>query len=374
VGSFPPYFRFFQAQESPVVDASKAPKKRHKLTVFPESRNAKIRATLVIGLALFLPACGLYRIVGMPGSSYEGALPAMSSQQQAIEKGLRAHVTALAQTIGERNHKRPKKYQAALAYIKGQLQAHGYKVELQEFKAYKNIAKNIVIEIPGKVGPLAKEILIVGGHYDSVSGCPGANDNASGTAGVIELARIFKGRQFDRTVRFVAFANEEPPYFQRHGMGSFVYAKQCAERKEKIVGMLSLETIGYYSDKEGSQKYPFPFNLFYPSKGDFIAFVGDSSSRTFVRSSIDSFRRHSSFPSEGVAAPAHIAGIGWSDHWSFWQYGFPGVMVTDTAPFRYAHYHTAGDTVDKLDFEKMARVVYGVGKVVEELVSKKGGS
>lgn len=358
-----------EENSAPEKPGSKAPKKRKRLTMFPESKGARVRLAALLFVAFVIPGCMTWRMVSMPGSSYEGKLPELENEEAVLAKNLKAHVVMLAETIGDRNHAREENYQKALVYIEKSFQSWGYKVQFHEFKAFKKTARNIEVEIPGK-GPLSKEVLIIGGHYDSVKGCPGANDNASGTAGVLELARLFKGRQFNRTVRLVAFANEEPPYFQHHGMGSLAYAKRCRERKEQIMGMISLETIGYYSDKEGSQIYPFPFSLFYPSTGNFIGFVGDSSSRDFVRQVIESFRRHKNFPSEGVAAPAHIPGIGWSDHWSFWQHGFPGVMVTDTAPFRYKHYHTPEDTPEKLDYEKMARVLHGVAKVVEELAGK----
>jgi Zn-dependent M28 family amino/carboxypeptidase len=153
-------------------------------------------------------------------------------------------------------------------------------------------------------------------------------------------------------------------------MGSLVYARQCRQRNENIVAMLSLETIGYYSTAKGSQKYPFPVGLFYPSRGDFVAIVGNRANARLVRRCIASFRRQASFPSEGAALPGRLPGIDWSDHWSFWQAGYPGIMVTDTAPFRYPHYHTEQDTPDKLDYERLARVVAGLDKVLEDLANR----
>ena len=155
-------------------------------------------------------------------------------------------------------------------------------------------------------------------------------------------------------------------------MGSLLYARACRECGDRIVAMLSLETIGYYSSLSGSQRYPFPFSLAYPSTGDFIAFVGDLGSRGLVRDSIDVFRQTTKFPSEGGALPGWIPGIGWSDHWSFWQAGYPGIMVSDTAPFRYPHYHTTRDTPDQLDYDRMARVVRGLDHVVASLVLIEG--
>ncbi len=163
------------------------------------------------------------------------------------------------------------------------------------------------------------------------------------------------------------FVNEEPPYFQSAQMGSWVYAKACHDRDENVVAMISLETIGYYSDAPNSQHYPFPFGLLYPSTADFIAFVGNTASRALVRETVASFRRHAQFPSEGAAVPGWITGVGWSDHWAFWQEGYPALMVTDTAPFRYPHYHDSTDTPDKLDYERFARVVDGLAGVVGDL-------
>ena len=183
-------------------------------------------------------------------------------------------------------------------------------------------------------------------------------------AALLALARRFAKCKPDRTLRFVAFVNEEPPYFQTAKMGSGVYARRCGQRREKIVAMLSLETIGYYSDARGSQKYPPPLGLLYPSTGNFIAFVGNVKSRDLVRRMVGTFRQHEKFPSEGAALPAATPGVGFSDQWSFWQEGYPAAMVTDTAMFRYPYYHEAEDTIDKVDFDRTARVVRGLEKVI----------
>ena len=192
-------------------------------------------------------------------------------------------------------------------------------------------------------------------------------------AAVLVLARKFARRKSERTLRFVAFVNEEPPYFQTENMGSWVYAKRCRQRAEKIASMLSLETIGCYSDIPGSQQYPKPFNLLYPSTGNFIGFVGNVASAELVQQVVGTFRRAEPFPSEGAALPEAVSGAGFSDHWSFWQEGYPGVMVTDTAMFRYPHYHGPGDTIDKIDFERMARVVRGLEKVIGALTEASSG-
>jgi Zn-dependent M28 family amino/carboxypeptidase len=200
-----------------------------------------------------------------------------------------------------------------------------------------------------------------------VAGAPGANDNGSGVAAVLELARLLRDATPARTLRCVLFVNEEPPFDQTDVMGSRVYARRSRERGENIVGMFSLETVGWYSEKPGSQRYPFPLSLFYPSTGNFIAFVSNLASRALLHEAIASFRRHAGIPSEGVAAPAFIPGVDWSDHWSFWQEGWPALMVTDTAPYRYPHYHAAEDTPDKVDYERLARLVTGLHGTLREL-------
>jgi Zn-dependent M28 family amino/carboxypeptidase len=224
------------------------------------------------------------------------------------------------------------------------------------------------VTIPGTTK--ANEIIVIGAHYDSVRGTVGANDNASGTAAVLEMARLLKDKRLARTVRLVAFVNEEPPFFQTEHMGSLVYARLCKKRGDKVVAMFTPETIGFYDDRKGSQRYPAPFNLFYPSEGNFIAFVGNTSSRTLIARSLSSFRKHAQFPSQGAALPGSIQGIGWSDHWSFWQEGWPAFMVTDTAPFRYPHYHETTDTPDKVDYGRTARVVMGLTRVAEDLANQ----
>jgi hypothetical protein len=309
---------------------------------------------------------GWFDMVRMPGKSHVGALEPLDVQGVALRDQLRADVETLAGRIGERSVRRPEGLSAAAAHIEGALAALRLSPQRQTFTVEGVACDNVEAEIAGSERP--SDIVIVGAHYDSVAFTTGANDNASGVAAMLALARSFASKRPRTTVRFVAFANEEPPYFQTPNMGSLVYAKRCRDRSERVVAMLSLETIGFYSDVAGSQKYPPPLSLFYPSTGNFIGFVGDRSSADLVRRAVKTFRGTTRFPSEGAALFASLPGIGWSDQWSFWKVGYPGIMVTDTAPFRYPHYHTVGDTPDKLDYERMARVVTGLERVVGELV------
>lgn len=205
--------------------------------------------------------------------------------------------------------------------------------------------------------------IVVGAHYDTVPGSPGADDNASGVAVLIELSAMLRGLQ----IRFVAFANEEAPYYLSPEMGSFVYAR---DRGKGVRAMFSLEMLGYYRDEPGSQRYPPPLGLFYPDRGNFIAFVGDLGCLGWIRRSAAAFRRNTTFPSEWLAAPSIIPGLAWSDHWSFRQHGYPAVMVTDTAFYRYPHYHLPSDTPEKLDYERMAQVTLGLAGMLRELLSQ----
>ena len=304
--------------------------------------------------------------IRMPGKSYRGPLPPLTPKQVDLRDMLRRDVEKLAGEIGERNIPRYPALTAAAEFLEVSLAQNGYEVRRQGYGLAGVTCYNLDVEIPGS--DRADEIVIIGAHYDSVEGSPGANDNATGAAAVLALARLLAGEKTSRTLRFVEFVNEEPPYFQSPAMGSVVYAKQCRQRGEKIIAMLSLETIGYYTEERGSQHYPFPFSLFYPSTGNFIGFVGNTLSAGLVRDVVASFRSHAKFPSEGGALPGAIPGIGFSDQWAFWQEGYSGVMVTDTAPFRYPYYHTREDTPDKVHYDHLARVVAGLERVIGDIV------
>jgi Zn-dependent M28 family amino/carboxypeptidase len=302
----------------------------------------------------------------MPGTSYRGDLPPADEALLSLAAELRQDVKRLAVDIGERNVRyRPKQLAQAADLIEARFTAAGCAVTRQEYKVGDTSCCNLEVEVIGTAHP--GEIVLVGAHYDTVPGTPGANDNTSGIAATLALARRLAGGKTERTLRFVAFVNEEKPYAHTKLMGSRVYARRCRERGEKVTAMLSLETIGYYDDTPGSQKYPPPLGLLYPSTGNFVAFVGNMASRDLVRRVVGTFRTHEQFPSEGGAFPALVPRIGDSDHASFWKEGYKALMVTDTVNFRYPYYHTPEDTIDKIDFERLARVVRGLAKVVEEL-------
>jgi len=331
-------------------------------------RSLTIRLWIYLSLTLLL-IYGMSTINNMPGDSHSSVLPPLNSDESLLHDHLEQHVTVLAGSIGERNIWHHSALEAAANYIEETLHDLGYSVASQTFASRGEIVRNLEAEIIGSQWP--DEIVIIGAHYDSVHGSPGANDNASGVAAMLEIARQLAATIPARTLRFVAFVNEEPPFFYTEQMGSLIYARRAYQQGDNIVAMLSLETIGYYDDAKGSQQYPMPlYSLFYPDTGNYIAFISNLSSHSLLRKSIGSFRQHTTFPSEGIAAPGWLAGIHWSDHWSFWQQSYPALMVTDTAPFRYPYYHTGSDTPDKIDYPRLARVVAGLARVTVELTNK----
>jgi len=271
----------------------------------------------------------------------------------------------LAGTIGERHLWSYGALEQAAQYISTQLTAAGYTPRRQTFELAKLPLSNVETVLQGTTH--GAEIVVVGAHYDTVVGCPGANDNATGVAAVLELAQRFSGRRQPRTIRFVAFVNEEPPFFQTAHMGSAVYANALRSDDERVVGMLSLETMGYYSEERGSQRYPAPMATVYPDVGNFIGFVANVASARLLWRARRAFKRRTSFPLQSATVPAAIPGVGWSDHWAFWQAGYPAMMVTDTAPYRYPWYHTADDTPEKVDYDRLAHVVDGLETVIEAI-------
>jgi Zn-dependent M28 family amino/carboxypeptidase len=284
---------------------------------------------------------------------------------QVSESRLEAHVTHLAGEIGERNVFHPEALADAARYIEEEWQSQGYGVVPVAYMA--EGVESINLEVTRTGSRFPDEIILVGAHYDSVRGSPGANDNGTGVAALLELSRLFATSSPDRTLRFVAFVNEEPPFFYWGSMGSMVYAKAARKRGDDIRLAISLETIGYYSEEPGSQRYPPFFRFFYPDRGNFIAFVSNLRSRASMKRALRAFKAFSDLPTESVATFEFIPGINWSDHLSFWRQGYPAMMITDTAPYRYPHYHASSDTPDKIDYPSLARVTEGLGGMVRVL-------
>ncbi len=289
----------------------------------------------------------------------------MGIAEQPLEQRLRMHVGELAGMIGERHVFRPAALQAAAAYIAEEWASQGYGVNRCAFDASGVSCQNLEITRTG--GPRQSEIILIGAHYDTVPGCPGANDNTSGIAAILELSRLFAGVDPALTVRFVAFVNEEPPFFMTRQQGSAVYAEAARSRGDGIKLMASVETIGWYSSAPGSQSYPPLFRFFYPDQADFLGLVSNFHSRKAMRRLAAAFRKNSDFPLETAATFAFVPGVAWSDHRSFWRQGYRAVMITDTAFYRYRHYHLPSDTPDKLAYPELARVTSGLFAAFAEL-------
>lgn len=322
----------------------------------------------------------------LPGHSYRGPLPQLTDVERDLAKRLSDHVWMLAGDIGARSlTSAPENLFKAAAYIEHVFQNYGYVPQREEFSAetfslhqreitnegikfpsVKHSTWNVIAEHAN--ASVDSELVIVGAHYDSVYDCPAANDNGSGVSAMLEIARMLRVEKLNKTLRFVAFTNEEPPFFRTEQMGSYQHAQACLDQKKRIAAMICLETIGFYSDAPNSQKFPHSaFGIAFPTTGNFVSFVSNFRSAALLKRCIRSFRRAVKFPSEGIALPHKVKGVDFSDQHNFWQLGYPAIMVTDTAFYRYPHYHEAEDTPDKLNYETLARVVSGLAAVVREL-------
>ena len=363
----------FDRRQRPIQDekstqGSFGPKQeaKSKFAVKIITRGAVIRlAVLTVLLAMFC-LWGYFTMVKMPGKSYTGPLPPLTDAEGLLRDELVRDVEKLAGEIGEKSVWQYKNLTAAADFIESSLIEAGCRPSRQNYQVEGKTCWNIEVEIAGTKH--SEQIVVIGAHYDSVYGSPGANDNISAVAAALALARRFSGKTPTVTLRFVFFVNEEPPFYHTDQMGSVVYAKSCRAKGDYIIAMLCLESIGYYCEQPNSQKYPFPFSLMYPSTGNFIGFVSNLFSRKILRKVVASFRKNCKFPSQSGAVPEMVPGINWSDHWSFWRQGYPAIMITDTAPFRYPYYHTPQDTADIIDYDRLSRVVCGLGAVIAELV------
>lgn len=319
----------------------------------------------IIGMLLALSLMGAQPLPEAPPPEVAGA-PA-SAPLPPLADRLRAHVQQLAGKIGERNVWLPDALHAAADYIREEWRSQGYDVRGQRYTAYGIVSENLEVVRKGLEKP--DEIILIGAHYDSVRGSPGANDNASGIAALLEIGRALADSSLNRTVRLVAFVNEEPPFFYWGEMGSGVYAKAARKRGDNIRVMMSLEMLGAYINTPNSQSYPPIIGWFYPDQANFIAFVSNISSRKQLKRTVEAFRSNSEFPSEYLSIFSIVPGVSWSDQLSFWREGYHALMVTDTAFNRYPYYHTAQDTPNKLDYASMAQVVEGLAGAIIELAN-----
>lgn len=295
----------------------------------------------------------------------------MSADRDQIEANLRTHVDRLAGLIGVRSLKKPKSIQATIGYIESVWSEIGYEIERESFDALGDEATNLIVKKSG--GKRASETIVLGAHYDTVFTTPGADDNASAVAVMLEASRRLFEHSGKRTVRFVAFACEEPPYFNCDSMGSQHHARESRRRGDQIVGMLCLEMVGYYNLSKGSQTIPpgIPkwMRRFFPNRGNFLAAVGNMPSWKLCWKFRSGFKRGTRrMPLFSICLPETIGEIRLSDNSSFWDQGYPALMLTDTSYLRNPHYHQASDTPETLDYPRMTEVTLGVAAAIKKLM------
>jgi Zn-dependent M28 family amino/carboxypeptidase len=303
---------------------------------------------------LALVATGACAILTQPGLR-RSPLPEGARAHAAT---LRRHVEFLTRDAHPRSFRDTVNLDAAAAYIRAALESAGAKVTEQDYVVEGRRFRNVV----GRLGPATGQRLVLGAHYDAFGGLPGADDNASGVAGLLELARLLGERGATRPIELVAYSTEEPPYFGGEQMGSSVHARSLATAQVEVEAMINLEMIGYFSERQPSPS--FLFRWLYPSRGDFVVVAGRYADRRLVRQVMSGIRGTAGrVRVRGYTGPTGL-GSDLSDHRNYWAVGIPAVMVTDTAFVRNRNYHQAGDTADTLDYERMAEVVDGVAAFV----------
>lgn len=302
------------------------------------------------------------------GWLWSAEMAAVQWEEGTVRAELAALVRTLAVTIGPRSYKDPANLSATADFISQRFESFGYEVTEQPFQVEELTIRNIIAERRGTERP--DRVIVIGAHYDTVVGSPGADDNASGMAVLLELARVHAETEFRKTVRFVAFTLEEPPFFRSRHMGSRIYARSLKERGEQVEGMLCLESVGYYSHDKGSQSFPwlvFWLRWRYPTTGNFITIVSNAESQPLQAQVRDALKAHMSLPVETYTGPWWIPGVDWSDHGSFWNEGYPAIMLTDTALFRNPHYHRPTDQPETLDYQAMSELVRGLAGALTAL-------
>jgi hypothetical protein len=315
----------------------------------------KLKWAAWILLFLVLVVVALIVIVVNPGWGMDRKQPRLAVR---IPR-LRADVEMLSSMSPQRDYLHPESLERSALYIADQFRQAGWESFSQHFTVQGRSYQNIV----ARAGEPNRERIVIGAHYDVCGPQPGADDNASGVAGLLELARLINEQkpQLKYSLELVAYCLEEPPFFKTENMGSFIHVKSLFQENIKVKLMICLEMIGYFSEQRGSQALPFLLlKPFYPGRGNFIAVVGKLSDWHLVRRVKKLLRAGSRIDVRSINAPAGLPGIDFSDHLNYWRYDIPAVMITDTAFFRNPHYHEKSDTLQTLDFAKMAEVVQGV--------------
>ncbi|MBI3289403.1 MAG: M28 family peptidase [Elusimicrobia bacterium] len=315
--------------------------------------------------ALLLAALGYFMRQPTPSGP---PIPALADPAR-----LERDVRFLSERLAPRDVEHRFNLDLAADHIKSQFSAAGGVVSEQPYRfeemnrANKRVELGPFRNVIAAFGPDTAERIVVGAHYDAYGPFPGADDNASGTAGLLELARLLGRSPAPLRVELVAYSTEEPPYFATPHMGSALHAAGLKAAGVRIRAMISLEMIGCFSDEPGSQGYPAPMlRLYYPSRGDFITVVGNTGNIGLTRR-VKSAMNGGGLAAYSITAPAFIPGIDYSDHASYWEQGYPAVMISDTAFYRNKRYHKPDDDADRLDYRRMAQVVDGTLAAIRDL-------
>ncbi|MEN8145716.1 MAG: M28 family peptidase [Gemmatimonadota bacterium] len=326
---------------------------------------------LALAVVVLLGGFSFWYVMGCEGRWDGRPLEdSVSAEAAALEQALLDDVSFLSRTLGPRNALHKAALDEAAQWIEARWKTQGYRVDRHSFDWEGQEFVNLGIEIPGDRHP--SEIVLLSAQYDTHPDSPGANNNASGMAVLLALSELLQGQRLDRTLRLVAFTNQSPPFSETPAMGSLRYAENAREAGEDIRVMLSMDAIGYYKQEPGTQNLPWPFALFYPDRGNFLAFIGDLRTRARVVEATRGFKKASYFPIEAAAVPRWVKGARWSDHGSFWDYGYPAIQVTDTGPFRSPYHRSSKDTLEKLDFRALARITLGMYGAMLELTTDEG--
>ena len=332
-----------------------------------------MKAILVCVLVLLCAvALSLFVCTSMPGQSPPTATTPLTPEESEISESLKKGCEELAHLIGQRNSVRMQGLDKAREYLGRRLTRANFRPKETAFSSRGEQATNLEVELEGTTAK--DQILVLGAHYDTASYSPGADDNASGVAMLLEIARLLAVRSHDRTIQIVFFDRGSGRYAGTDDSGSYAWAAEAKKQNKKIAAMISLDSVGMYLDEDGSQSGPFPLSVCYPGQGNFLLFASDFSSRQLVQACVQNFRTQGGQPCEGLTLPGFIPWLSHSDHYAFGQNEWPSLVVTDTGPYRNTEHGLMTDTYDRLNYDRMARVTVRLVKLFERLSQRSSSS
>ncbi|MES2828754.1 MAG: M28 family peptidase [Bacteroidota bacterium] len=286
------------------------------------------------------------------------------SAREADTSLIRKHLVEITKTVAYRNYRNVNQLNKTANYIQQCFIKYADTVFIQEYIVENETYKNVICSF----GPLNAKRIVVGAHYDVCNEQEGADDNASGVVGLLELARLLKGKELKYRIDLVAYTLEEPPYFRTEFMGSYIHAKSLIDQQTNVFGMISLEMIGYFKDEKKTQSYPLGLlSLFYGNRGNYITVVKKFGAGPFARKFNKNFRNTKVIETKTFTGPRALPGIDFSDHLNYWKFGYSALMITDTSFYRNKNYHEKTDVLETLDLTRMAKVINGVFLTLAQL-------